>query len=92
MVREFTVEQRTFIVTRKLQNATLNIIRREYEARWPRNTWHLVNAPSPASKYTLCLVVHKILEHGTVQDRRKNRPLGREGGTTVATKDEVDEV
>ena len=92
MVIEFTVQQRTFIVSRKLQNATLNTIRREYEARWPRNTWHIVNAPPPASKFTLRHLVRKFLELGTVQDRRKKRPSGREGTTTFATEDAVDEV
>ena len=92
MVREFTVEQRTFIVTRKLLSATFNTIRREYEARWPKNTWHIINAPPHTSKYTLRLLVCKFLEHGTVQDRRKKRPSGREGATTVATEDAVDEV
>ena len=92
MVREFILGQRTFIVSRKLQRATLPTIRREYEARWPRNTWHVVNAPPPATPFSLRRLVRKFVEHGTVQDRRKKRPSGREGVTTAATPDAVDEV
>ena len=86
------MQQRTFIVTSKLGNATLNTLRREYEASRPRNTWHIVNAPPPASKFTLRRLVRKISDLCTVQDRRKKRPSGREGTTTVAKEDAVDEV
>jgi hypothetical protein len=33
MVREFTDQQRTFICSRKLQGATLTVIKQEYTAR-----------------------------------------------------------
>ena len=53
MVREWNVDQRKFLVKRKLQGATLAVIQQEYAYWWPPNTWHIVNAPAPTSKFTL---------------------------------------
>jgi len=47
MVREWNVDQRKFLVKRKLQGATLAVIQQEYAYWWPPNTWHIVNAPAP---------------------------------------------
>ena len=52
MVREWNVDQRKFLVKRKLQGATLAVIQQEYACWWPPNTWHNVNAPAPTSKFT----------------------------------------
>ena len=92
MVREFTDDQRTFIVTRKLQNATLATIRQEYSARWPPATWHVVNAPPPATKKTLRRLLDKFRQHATVQDRRKPRSSARQGAMTVRTQGAIDNV
>lgn len=85
MVREWTDDQRKFLVKRKLQGATLAVIQQEYDYWWPRNTWHIVNAPAPSSKYTLRRLVSKWNLDGTCQDRRKKRKAGREGVETVCT-------
>ena len=81
MVREFTAVQHSLIVTRKLLGATLTIIRLEYEARWLRNIWHVLNDPPPDTKLTLRRLVVKFNVHGTVQDRKMRLPSGRDVAT-----------
>ena len=58
MVREWNVDQRKFLVKRKLQGATLAVIQQEYAYWWPPNTWHIVNAQAPTSKCTLKRLVN----------------------------------
>ena len=53
MVREWSVDQRKFLLKRKLQGATLAVIQQDYAYWWPPHTWHITNAPAPASKSTL---------------------------------------
>ena len=76
MVREFSMDQRKFLLKRKLQGATLAVIQQEYAYWWPPNTWHIVNALAPTSKYTLRRLVTKWNAHGTLQDQRKKRRAG----------------
>ena len=63
MVREWSVDQRKFLLKRKHQGATLAVIQQEYAYWWPPNTWHIVNALAPTSKYTLRRLVTKWNNH-----------------------------
>ena len=85
MVREWSVDQRKFLLKRKLQGATLAVIQQDYAYWWPPHTWHITNAPAPASKSTLKRLARRWNAHGTLQDRRKKRKAGREGAETVCT-------
>ena len=51
MVREWSVDQRKFLLKRKLQGATLAVIQQEYAYWWPSNTWYITNAPAPTSRF-----------------------------------------
>ena len=53
MVRECTVDQRKFLVKKRLAGATLAVIQQEYVIAywWTVNNWHLVNAPAPNTKH-----------------------------------------
>ena len=92
MVREYTLEQRKFLVKRRLEGATLAVIQQEYAYWWPVNTWHVVNAPAPNTKHALKKLVARFNAHGTLQDRRKKRKAGREGADTVCTQANIDMV
>ena len=92
MVREYTLEQRRFLVKRRLAGATLAVIQQEYAYWWPVNTWHVVNAPAPNTKHALKKLVARFNAHGTLQDRRKKRKAGREGADTVCTQANIDMV
>ena len=64
MVKEFSTVHHCFIMTRKLEVAIITTIIQKYEARWLRNTWHVLNAPPPATKWNLCRLVAKVNVHG----------------------------
>ena len=59
---------------------------------WPRNTWHVLNAPAPNSKKNLRRLVRDFRRTGTCQDRRKKRQAGREGIVSVLTQQNIDDV
>ena len=90
MVREYSLDQRKFLVMRKLAGASLDVIRQEYAYWWPVNTWHIVNAPAPNTKHALKKLVARFKAHGTLQDRRRRRKAGREGHDTDCTPANVD--
>ena len=84
MVREFSVDQRSFCTQRKLQGATLAQIHQEYEHWWPMPTWGIVNPPPPSDR-CLRLWVAKLNAKKTLQDLRKKRKSSREGVVSVCT-------
>ena len=92
MVREWSVDQRKFLLKRKLQGATLAVIQQDYAYWWPPHTWHITSAPAPNSTSTLRRLARRWNAHGTLQDRRKKREAGREGAVTVCTPANVDMV
>ena len=86
MMREFTMVQRSFIVTRKLQGATLTITRLEYKARWLRNIWHVLNALPPSSWWSSSMCT------GLFRTGRWGCPQGEMWPLTVVKEDALDEV
>lgn len=71
MVREYTVDQRKFLVKRRVAGATLAVIQQEYAYWWPANTWHVVNAPAPNTKHALKKLVARYNAHGTLQAQKE---------------------
>ena len=92
MVREYTLDQRKFLVKRRMAGATLAVIQQEYAYWWPVNTWHVVNAPAPNTKHALKKLVARFNAHRTLQDGRKKRKSCREGADTVCTQANVNMV
>ena len=64
IVKEFSTVHHCFIMTRKVEVAIIITIIQKYEARWLENTWHVLNAPPPATKWNLCRLVAKVNVHG----------------------------
>lgn len=74
MPEHFTVEQRTFFVTKYLETKSTDQVIAEFIGRFPRRA-----APNPA---TIHKNVRKFLQNGTVQNRHKGNSGRRRTGRT----------